>query len=69
MNFREVNKKLNEFKNTKLSLLHKIDHLKSDYNVMMSYELDHLQNCLEGLNYTIEQFRNTKISELHDLFI
>ena len=58
MNFREVNKKLNELKQ-----LRDVAHLTLNLNRTLA--------SLTGYNQAfdnLEQFRNTKISELHYLF-
>ena len=58
MNFREVNKKLNELKQ-----LRDVAHLTLNLNRTLA--------SLTGYNQAVdnlEQFRNTKISELHCLF-
>ena len=63
MNFREVNKKLNELKQAenKAKGEYIFAELGSEEELISTMGLDEAR-------YQLEQFRNTKVSELHYLF-
>mgnify|MGYP003581933883 CR=1 FL=1 len=63
MNFREVNKKLNELKQAE-------NKAKGEYLFAeLGSEDELISNIrLDEARYQLEQFRNTKISELHYFF-
>ena len=63
MNFREVNKKLNELKQAenKAKGEYLFAELGSEYELISNIRLDETR-------YQLEKFRDTKISELHYFF-
>ena len=63
MNFREVNKKLNDLKQAEIKAKgeYLLAELGSEEEITFMFVLDEAR-------YQLDKFRNTKISELHCLF-
>ena len=63
MNFREVNKKLNDLKQAEIKAKgeYLLAELGSEEELISTMWLDEVR-------YQIDKFRNTKVSELHYLF-